>query len=269
MRGSRWSVASTVRNGSPRSASRRGTSAIVTPSGRRSGSSSSSQSIGADTGACGGGPGAVRRDERLVDRVLGVVEPGVAAALAHVQPQLTSSGTTPPTARDSCCTQARVSSNDGPAGDRDPDLDAAPAGELGLGAHAQVLQRGAVQPGQGEDVLERGRRARGPGRSARTSAGAARRSSRSRRATPAPRSSPPRPARPARPRRGRWWCRPPRRPGCPSAPPSPGHGRAAASARSLWCRRRPGSGACSSPGRPGTAARSVRRGPRTGPGPAW
>ena len=76
-----WSVARTVRNGSPRSASRSSTVRIVKPSGRSAGSSSSSQSIGADTGAPGAGARAVRRDQRLVDRVLGVVEPGQAAAV--------------------------------------------------------------------------------------------------------------------------------------------------------------------------------------------
>ncbi len=45
------SLSSTVRNRSPRSASRAGMSRIVMPSGRSPGSSSSSQPIGADTGA--------------------------------------------------------------------------------------------------------------------------------------------------------------------------------------------------------------------------
>ena len=50
----------------------------VQRSGRRSGSSSSSHVIGTDTGAPGRRAGAERRDQRLVDRVLRVVEPGAA-----------------------------------------------------------------------------------------------------------------------------------------------------------------------------------------------
>ena len=59
-------------------AKRCGTSRMVKPSGRRAGSSSSSQSMGADTGRPRRRPRAVGRDEGLVDRVLGVVEPGQA-----------------------------------------------------------------------------------------------------------------------------------------------------------------------------------------------
>ena len=62
----------------PTSPAARRWSPIVQRSGRRSGSSSSSQPIGTDTGAPATGPGAERGDERLVDRVLGVVEPGAA-----------------------------------------------------------------------------------------------------------------------------------------------------------------------------------------------
>lgn len=53
MGGSTWPVASTLRNGSPRWASRSSIMRIVKPSGRSVSSSSSSHSMGADTGAPG------------------------------------------------------------------------------------------------------------------------------------------------------------------------------------------------------------------------
>ena len=71
-------------NRSPRSAMRAPIVRMVNPSGRRVGSSSSSQSIGRRHRRAGGRARAVRRDERLVDRVLRVVEPGQAAAVVDL-----------------------------------------------------------------------------------------------------------------------------------------------------------------------------------------
>ena len=67
--------------------------------------------IGAETGAPAAGRTAVRRDERLDRRVLGVVEAGLAARAAFAHSHETRSGTVAPTARDSCSTQSLVSRN--------------------------------------------------------------------------------------------------------------------------------------------------------------
>ena len=74
----------TGRNRSPRWTSRGRKSRMVNRSGERLGSSSSSQSIGAETGAPGAGAWAVGRHESLVDGVLGVVEPSQPAAFVHL-----------------------------------------------------------------------------------------------------------------------------------------------------------------------------------------
>ena len=197
---------------------------MVNRSGRRPGSSSSSQSIGAETGAPGAGRGLYGRDQRLVDRVLGVVEPGQPAAVADL-----------PLPAD----QLGHHRADRPGQLLDPGaglVEGRPGAigtqiwmprrpvTFGRATHAEVLERGAVQPGQREQVLPAGRRRRGRGRSARTSAGAAGRSARSRRATRARRSSPPRPARRARRPPDRSGSRPGRRPGCPSGAASPARG---------------------------------------------
>ena len=144
---------------------------MVKPSGRSSGSSSSSHSIGADTGAPGAGARAVRRDERLVDRVLGVVEPGQARRGRSLLPlpadEFGHDGADGPgqllRPRSGCPrTSARL--------DRDPDLDAAPAGHLRARRAPSCVptRRGAAGPASSTSSQSSSRRDRC--RSARTSA---------------------------------------------------------------------------------------------------
>ena len=163
------------RNRSPRSARRAPIVRMVKPSGRSAGSSSSSQSIGADTGAPAAGRGLYGRDQRLVDRVLGVVQAGEPAAVvdlplpAHQLRHDRADGSGQLLDPGPGVVEGR------PGGDRHPDLDAAPAGHLRArprrrGARARC---GAAGPGRA------GRPTRsscpGRGRSARSWAGAARR----------------------------------------------------------------------------------------------
>ena len=121
--GSSWASVWAPANRSPSSATRSTTLRIVNEFGRSDGSSSSSQPIGAETGAPGRRPHGVRRDERLDERVLGVVEPGPALALADRSTPTTRgrapSPRSPATAarpRRSCrgtCTSARSAARPG------------------------------------------------------------------------------------------------------------------------------------------------------------
>ena len=190
---------------------------IVKRSGRSLGSSSSSHSIGAETGAPGSGPRAVGRDQGLVDGVLGVVQPGQPGALADLPlpaDQLGHDG-----ARRSATPArptSRVSSNDGPVSIGTQIWMPRRPVSFGHAVDAEVLEGRPVQPGEDQQVRPRGPLAgvevdQRVGRPVRV-----RPPARSRRATPGRRSSPPTPAPPARRRRGTSASRPGRRPGCPS-----------------------------------------------------
>ena len=104
-------------------------------------------------GAPGAGRTAYGRHERLDRRVLGVVEPGPALAAPFAHSHETRSGTVAPTARDTRSTQPLVSAKRVAAADRDPDLDAALAGRLGIAADAEVPERGPVEPGEDERLV--------------------------------------------------------------------------------------------------------------------
>ena len=132
----------------------RASSRIVQRSGRRSGSSSSSQVIGAETGAPGRRPDGIRRHERLDERVLRVVEPGAALArLLGPLPARSGPGRSHPTARETRSTQALVSLNSyfGTIGIQTwmPRLPVT----FGIAADAEVAQRGPVQPRQHEGLV--------------------------------------------------------------------------------------------------------------------
>src|SRR5918999_3608250 len=93
-------------------------------------------------------PGAVWRDERLVDDVLGVVQPRLAPAgsfrplpsgeVGHHRTDRAGDALDPVT---------RVLERRS-AGDADPDLDPTLAGDLGMTDDAEMLERGAVQTRQ-------------------------------------------------------------------------------------------------------------------------
>ena len=107
----------------------------------------------------GRGARAVGRDQGLVARVLRVVEPGQAAPVVHVPLPAHQPGHDGADRPGQLLHPGPGLGETRPRGDRDPDLDAAPAGELGLAPHAQVLQRGAVQPGQDQHLVPRRGRA--------------------------------------------------------------------------------------------------------------
>ena len=178
------------------------------PSGRRAGSSSSSQLDRRGHRRAGRGPRAVRRDQRLVVHVLGVVQPGPAAPLADVPLPADQVGHDRADGLGQLLHPGPGVREAGPAGHRDPDLQAA-RGRSAWAARARPGapgRCGAAGPAPGRPPRTWPRRGRC--RSARSPACPAGRSARSRRATPARRSWPPRPARPARPRPGRCWSSP-------------------------------------------------------------
>ena len=158
--GSTWAVSSTVANRSPRRASRSGMSADGEPVRPQRGVVQFGPADGGGHRRAGRGARAVRRDQGLVGRVLRVVQPGQPAPLAHVPlpaDQLRHHGAD---GLGQLLHPGPGVLEAGPGGDRDPDLDPAPPGELGLGPHPEMLQGGAVQPGQHQDVLPGGRRPR-------------------------------------------------------------------------------------------------------------
>src|SRR5215475_9692314 len=91
---------------------------------------------------------AVGRDEGLVMDVLGVVEPGPPAPLAPVPFPAHQVGHDRADRLGQLLGPGAGVAEAEPFRDRYPDVNAAAAGDLHRRPHAQVLQRGAVQPGQ-------------------------------------------------------------------------------------------------------------------------
>ena len=181
---------------------------MVQRSGRSSGSSSSSHSSGTETGAPGAGPGAVRGDERLVDGVLRVVEPGQAARdRPCARTSSPARGRWRRRRATSASTHARVWSKVYPSATGTQIWMPRWPVTFGRPDHAEVVERGPVEAGEHEHVVERGRRTRvdvdeRPRRLVRRrswsrSTGAARRR-RSWPATPAPAGRRPRSTTPSR-----------------------------------------------------------------------
>ena len=140
---------------SPTSSTRAIAVRIVQRSERSSGSSSSSHEIGIDTGAPSDARDAVGRDERLVDRVLRVVEPGPAAPRLLL-PRRAHDVADDLGDRPRELVDPRSGLVEGRAGcDRDPHLEAAAPARLRVAPYSEVFERGAVQPGQGQELVPR------------------------------------------------------------------------------------------------------------------
>src|SRR5205814_7493723 len=95
---------------------------------------------------------AVRGDERLVDGVLGVVQPGQAAPLVDLPLPADQLRYDRADAAGQPLHPGTGGGEVGAGHDGYPDLDAAAAGQLRSGAHAEVLERVPVQPGEEEQV---------------------------------------------------------------------------------------------------------------------
>ena len=206
--GSTWASVWAGANRSPTCSTRSSMSRTVQRFGRRSGSSSSSQVIGADTGAPAAGRTRVRRDERLDRRVLRVVEPRPALArLGRPLPRDEIRHGRPDRPRHLLDPVAGVREVVATVLDRDPDLDAALAGHL----RDSRARRGAPAPSDtaapGSACPPRSSSRPGRCRCRRTSAATARAACRSRHGS---RSSPGCRASTATPRcrrsGGRWRC---------------------------------------------------------------